>query len=144
MTNSVDAFIDLTKLGIKAINNGLQFLFNIVYCNSLPPEIVPYFTDTYLFCFFEDPDDDSKLQPIGVPSARRRILAGHIARCFRHRFATHLLPYNWAVGVHSGMDFAIKAMQLSVEKFIMLPQAAKKAPKCAAVFLDLKNMFNLV
>ena len=42
------------------------------------------------------------------------------------------------------MDFIIKAMQLSVGKYIIVPQSKDQAPSRAAVFLDLKNMFNLV
>ena len=42
------------------------------------------------------------------------------------------------------MDFVIKSMQLATGKYIKLPQARGRAPTRAAVFLDLKNMFNLV
>ena len=42
------------------------------------------------------------------------------------------------------MDFTIKAMQLYVEKYIIVPQSKDQVPSIAAVFLDLKNMSNLV
>ena len=42
------------------------------------------------------------------------------------------------------MDFIIMAMQLSIEKYIIIPQSKDQAPSRAAVFLNLKNMFNLV
>ena len=74
----------------------------------------------------------------------RRIITSHVAYTFRQQFATHVWPYNWAVGVRGGMDFVIKSMQLATEKYIKLPQARGRAPTRAAVFLDLKNMFNLV
>ena len=40
------------------------------------------------------------------------------------------------------MDFAIKAMQLSIERYISGPQDRGDDPSRIAVFLDLKNMFN--
>ncbi|KAL7529537.1 hypothetical protein ACHAXR_009934, partial [Thalassiosira sp. AJA248-18] len=66
------------------------------------------------------------------------------------RFAMTLLPFNYAVGVEGGMDFIIKSMQLSIEKFIQLPQQRQldsdqpSVPTRAAVFIDLTNMFNSV
>ena len=42
------------------------------------------------------------------------------------------------------MDFIINAMQLSAKKYIILPQLRHHAPSRAAVFLDLKDVFNLV
>ena len=42
------------------------------------------------------------------------------------------------------MDFDIKSMQLATEKYIKLPHSWGRTPTRAAVFLDLKNMFNLV
>jgi len=138
MTDYVDTFINLIKLGNKELNDDIHDVFDLVYRNAIPPKISPYFTDTYLFCFFKDPDNPTKLRPIGIPSAMRRILAGHVSAVFRHQFATPLLLYNWAIGVHQDMDFIIKAMQLSVKKYIIIPQSKDQAPSRAAVFLDLK------
>ena len=40
------------------------------------------------------------------------------------------------------MDFIIKTVQLSIDKYITAPQAAKARPTLVLVFLDLKHMFN--
>lgn len=79
----------------------------------------------------------------GVPSALRRIIASHIAKVNQSRFAMDLLPFNLAVGVKAGMNFAIKSMQLAIERYIQLPQSRGECPLCAAVFFDFKNMFNV-
>ena len=102
----------------------------------------PYFTNTYLFCLPKDPHDLSRLRPLGVPTAIHRTITKHVAHSLRSKFASHLLPYNFAVGIKSGMDFIIKASQLSVEKHITLPMKAGHAPSCCFVSLDLKNMLN--
>ena len=62
----------------------------------------------------------------------------------KDKFATHLLPHNYAVGVNGGMDFIIKAMQLSIEHSIITPQDNDQLPTRAALFIDLTNMFNQV
>ena len=56
----------------------------------------------------------------------------------------HLLPYNYAVGIPNGSDFVIKALQLSIERFIDRPQQSQKLPTCAAIFFDLTNQFNSI
>ena len=53
-----------------------------------------------------------------------------------------MLPLNYAIGVDGGMDFIIKTVQLGIEKHISVPQSRNDLPSRAAVFLDLKNMFN--
>ena len=73
---------------------------------------------------------------------RLSIIINHLARTFRRRFANHLLPYNYAVGVDGGMDFVIKASQLAVEKYITTPQQSGQAPSRCYISLELKNMFN--
>ena len=95
-----------------------------------------------LFCLHKDPTDLSKLQPLGIPTVIHRIITNHIAHSLRSKFVSHLLPYNFEVGIEGGMDFVIKASQLLVEKHITLPQKADLAPLCCFVSLDLKNMFN--
>jgi hypothetical protein len=104
--------------------------------------IVPFFNSTYLFCLEKDPNDKSKLRPIGVPTAIRRLLASHISKTSRVKFARHLLPYNYAIGVPGGMDFIVKAIQLQVDRFITQPQLLGDSPTRCLISLDLRNMFN--
>jgi hypothetical protein len=119
-------------------------VFDLIYKNKLPENIKHYFTDVYLFCLHKDPLDPTKLRPLGIPNAIRRLIASHVARKLRQKFANHLLPYNYAVDVPDGSDFVVKAMQLSIEKYIDIPQQTNCLPTRAAIFFDLTNQFNSV
>ena len=142
--DSLDAFIGLAKQNRPEIDKALQEVFNLVFQGRLPAAAKQYFTDTYLFCLYKDPSNPSKLRPLGIPSAVRRIVASHVAKYYRGKFAHHLLPYNFAIGVDRGMDFAIKQTQLQVDRYIQQAQARGEVPTRVGVFLDLRNMFNLV
>ena len=133
--DSIDLFISLLKCPIPTIRDDLQFLFDMIYKNNLPTNIKRYFTDVYLFCLHKDPKDPTKLRPLGIPTAIRRLIASHVAHTLRTKFANHLLPYNYAVGVPDGSDFVVKAMQLAIEKYIDHPQQSGKSPTRAAIFL---------
>jgi hypothetical protein len=142
--DSIDIFIDLVKSKLPSVPADLNHIFNQIYQNNLPPAIHRYFTDVYLFCLHKDPNDTTKLRPLGIPTAIRRLIASHVAHTFRGKFAHHLLPYNWAVGAPNGNDFIVKAMQLKIEKYISTPESQGHLPTRAAVFFDLTNQFNSV
>jgi hypothetical protein len=69
-----------------------------------------YFTDVYLFCLLKDPNKHSKLRPLGIPTAIWQLIAPHIARSLKSKFASHLLPYNYVVHIPDGTSFVVKAM----------------------------------
>ena len=143
-TDSLDIFIDLAQQDDSAVDSTLQHLFDLVYRGLVPASARRYFRDSYLFCLYKDPSDPTKLRPIGVPTALRRIIASHVAKVYKDSFAAHLLPFNFAVGVERGMSFATTVAQLSIEKYIQTPQSRNELPSRSMVFLDLRNMFNLV
>ena len=140
LADSIDTFISLVKISDTTINNNIQQLFNLIFQGNIPRIARAFFTDTYLFCLHKDPDDLTKLRPIGIPSAIRRIIAFHIAKQWKDKFALHLLPYNFAVGIPNGMDFIIKTMQLSIQQFIDIPQQKNELPSRAAIFIDLTQL----
>ena len=143
-SDSIDLFITLVKKATPATKTDIQFIFEKIYQNRIPPPITRYFTDVYLFCLHKDPTDPSKLRPLGIPTAIRRLIATHIARTLKKKFAYHLFPYNFAVGIEDGANFVVKAMQLAVERYIETPQRNNDLPTRAAVFFDLINQFNSV
>jgi hypothetical protein len=49
----------------------------------------------------------------------------------------HLLPYSYAVGVPDGSDFVVKAMQLTIEKYIDNPQQSGHLPTRTTIVFDL-------
>jgi hypothetical protein len=81
-----------------------------------------YFTNVYLFCLHKDPNNHTKLCPLGIPTAIQCLIATCIARSLKSKFASHLLPYNYAVSIPDGTSFVVKAMQLAIKKFIDAPQ----------------------
>ncbi len=71
----------------------------------------------------KDSDDNkSKLRPLGVPSAIRRIAGVLILDEYAPTFAEHLLPFNFAIGVNGGVDVIIKTVQLAVDQYIIEPE----------------------
>ena len=142
--DSIDLFSTLIKQPIPTIKPDLRYIFDLIYQNKLPTSIKRYFTDVYLFCLHKDPTDHTKLRPLGIPTAIRRLIASHVAHTLRDKFASHLLPFNYAVGIPNGGDFVVKAMQLSIKKYIENPQQHNALPSRAAVFFDLTNQFNSV
>ena len=107
--DSIDAFIDLANLEVEAVDNDIRAVFDLVYNNLVPAAIRPYFTDTFLFCFYKDPEDKTKLRPTGIPSAMRRVIALHVASYNKLQFARHLWPFNLANGIDGGMNFIVKS-----------------------------------
>ena len=103
-------FIDLASIHHPDINNDLWELFDLIYSNIIPSLIQVYFTHTYFYCLYRDPDDLSKLQPLSIPSVARRIIATHVTQSNSVRFAQRLSPHNFAIGVDGGMNFIIKTM----------------------------------
>jgi hypothetical protein len=143
-SDSIDLLTLLVKSKIPTVKEDLRFIFDLIFQNKLPDKIRHYFTDVYLFCLHKSPTDPTKLRPLGIPTAIRRIIASHVARTLKHKFASHLLPYNYAVGIPDGSSFVVKAMQLSIEKYIDIPQKNGDIPSRAAIFFDLTNQFNSV
>ena len=109
--DSIDMSIDLASMNHPDINNDTRDLFDIIYNNIITSSIQVYFTDTYLFYLYNDPDYLTKLRPLDIPFSARRIIAMHVAKGISVRFSQHLLPHNFAIGVNGGMNSIIKIMQ---------------------------------
>ncbi|KAL7545463.1 hypothetical protein ACHAWF_008810 [Thalassiosira exigua] len=130
--NTLHAFVDLVKLEDEALNDNIRQLFDLTYKGQVPQGVRRFFFDGYLFCLYKDPHDKTKLQSLGVPSTIRQLIASHVCRHGKARFALDLLPYNFAIGVPGGMNFLTKAMQLTVEQeYIQGPQDRGECPSRA-------------
>jgi hypothetical protein len=114
--DSINIFIDLVQAQFPSTSKNLNFAFQQIYQNNLPPPIRQHFTNVYLFCLHKDPLNKSKLRPLGIPTAIRRLIASHVAHTFRKKFARHMLPFNYAIGTPNGTNLIINTMQLQVEK----------------------------
>ena len=150
--DSIDLFIHLAnrckqpnaKHGLKPFASTLASFFTIISNGEIPPKLVDIFRTTYLVALEKDPNDNTKLRPLGIPSAIRRITANAIANELKSTFAQYLLPYNYAVGIHGGIDFITSTLRIGVEKYITSQVEAGLLPSRALVSLDIRNMFNAI
>ncbi|KAL7503585.1 hypothetical protein ACHAXN_002323, partial [Cyclotella atomus] len=106
----------------------LAGFFNHVIKGKVPEQFQTFLCQTYLVALEKDPDDKTKLRPLGVPSSIHQ----------------HLLPFNYAIRVSCGVDIIVKTVQLAVDKYIIKKEQNGELPTRALVSLDIKNMFNAV
>lgn len=150
--DSLDLFIHVAKKCRTSSNKQkvtpfattLANFFTLVANGDYPDSIKCIFRTTYLVALQKDPDDLRKLRPLGIPAAIRRITANAIANELKSDFAAYLLPYNYAVGIHGGIDFVSNTIRLGVEKYIKNPEEYGLLPSRALVSLDIRNMFNAI
>jgi hypothetical protein len=136
--------IDLSNpTGLQQATHLASFFEHIVN-GHVPEQFKHFIRQTYLVALEKDPDDKTKLRPLGVPSAIRRISAILILKQFNAAFAQHILPFNFAIGIGGGCDFIIKTLQLAVDKYIVSNESANRLPTRALVSLDIRNMFNAI
>jgi hypothetical protein len=106
-SDSIDLFISLVKCTIPSVKPDLRFILEQIDQNKQPESIKQYFTDVCLFCLHKDLTDHSKLHPLGIPTAIRHIIATHVASMLTSKFASHIFPYNFAMGIEDGSSFII-------------------------------------
>jgi hypothetical protein len=122
----------------------LAGFFNKVINGEVPPQFQTFICQTYLIALEKDPDNKTKLRPLGVPSVIRRIAGILVLHEYAPTFAEYLLPFNYAIGVGGGVDVVIKTIQLAVYQYIIEPENNGDLPSCSLVSLDIRNMFNAV
>ena len=123
----------------------LSQFFTIIANGTVPQRIKSILRTTYMVAFHKDITDKTKLRPLGIPSAIRRITAVAILHKFKGDFATHLLPFNYAFGVNGGIDIITSTMRLGVEQYMHDDNSIDgKLPSRALVSLDIRNMFNAI
>ena len=134
----LDIFCDLVSMDIAKVNKDVQCLRNLVFKNIMPDKVKCYFCDGHLFLAYKDPEDLTKMRPICISLALCHHVATHVANRWQPCFAARLLSINYAIYINGGMDFVIKLMQLTVEKYIQAPQLRpeKALLTRSAVFID--------
>jgi hypothetical protein len=60
----------------------------------------------------QGPNRPLQAPTLGFLTAICQIITNHITHSLCSKFASHLLPYNFAVGIEDSMNFVIKAFQL--------------------------------
>ena len=151
--DSLDIFVKLADSYRRAKKRGqrtpfdprvLAEFFTILANGEAPPQIKEIIRTTYLVALRKDADDPRKLRPLGIPSAIRRITALAVLTIYKTRLAEYLLPYNFAFGVHGGVDMVTTSVRLAVEKYITTPELQGLIPSRCLISLDIRNMFNAI
>jgi hypothetical protein len=151
--DSLDIFIKLATSYRRAKKKGnkthinletLAIFFTTLANGDVTDKIKLILRTTYLVALHKDPTNDLKLRPLGIPSAIRRIMAIAVLQLYRGRFAEHLLPFNYAFGVHGGVDFITTTLRLGIEDYMTKPEALNGLPTRSLISLDIKNMFNAI
>jgi hypothetical protein len=131
----------------------LAKFFNLIINGDVPDRVKTILRTTYLVGIHKDdpftqsqrrPAELPPIRPINIPSAIRRIAAISVLFLLRGKFASTLLPLNYAFGVHGGVDFITTTVRLGVEKYISTPERENQLPSRSLVSLDIRNMFNAV
>ena len=113
----------------------LQLILN----NQLPTQVAHCFAANYFMALHKDPRDPSKLRPIGMGSAYRRILGKYIMEYFGHQFAAFLLPVGqYGIALRGGLDFILHMTRANIDRYLNKPND----PTRVLLLLDIKNMFN--
>ena len=149
LNDSIDLFIyTANELANGAMGDTqpqvLDEPFQLLMNGDVPRHLQPLLCATFLLALRKDPSDDTKLRPIGIPSALRRILAAYITRACNVAFCTFMLPYNYAGRLGGGMHFVCSAIQQACETYISIPQSQHRSPSRCIISLDIRNMFNAV
>jgi hypothetical protein len=111
--------------------------------NQIPPTIARILRSNRFIVFHKDPDDPTKLRPIGIGTAYRCIAGTIITDIFAADFAKLLLPQGQVgIAIHGGIEFLIHSAQTQLDHYIRQPMASKALPQCALLLLDIVNMFN--
>ena len=148
--DSLDIYIKCAKSIKLSTQRGkdqatnLATFFSTIANGDVSTGMGKFLRQTYQVALEKDPEDKTKLRPLGVPSAIRRIAAIAILSEYSATFAEHLLPFNFAVGVGGGCDVVAKTIQLGVDKYITTPINKNGIPTRALVSLDIRNMFNAI
>ena len=91
MSGDIILFLTYYTLYYSNKSKDLDLGFCRASLNNIPPPIQHFFSNVYLFCLHKDLNDASKLQPIGIPTAIRRIIARQVAQTFKSKFAEYFM-----------------------------------------------------
>ncbi|KAL7552565.1 hypothetical protein ACHAWF_015801 [Thalassiosira exigua] len=135
--DTINAFVNLVEWEGVEVQPLLQTLCDLIYRGIIPAEVKKvFFSDTYLLCLYKDPWNPSKLRPIGVPTALRRIVASHIVQYGRDRFVRDLLPHRFAIGVKGDMNSSLRPPSLQRRDTLSCQSSVANAP-CAALCISI-------
>jgi len=119
-------------------------IMTAIFRGNIPKDVQPYFAFAESVSFYKDPPQCTAIRPIGIGVAWRRVATAHAMLVSRDDIATHLSPHQFAIGLHSGLDFITHTMQTQVERYITNQPSHANPPSRVILLLDLVNMFNTI
>ena len=106
--------------------------------NQLHPELQTYFSSNWFMALHKDSEDKTKLRPIGMGTAYRRITGKYLMMLLDEEIAKVLTPHGqWGIAVRGGIDFMIHTSRVLVERYLK-PNTESRT----AIALDLVNCWN--
>ena len=131
--------------GLDLIQHFLSTLLSHTFSRSLWCIL----TTNYVLAFYKDFQNcPSKIRPIGIGTAWRRLLARHVVKSNLPLILKHLSPFQLGIGVPGGTDLLAIYLQGVVDDHITRPPSFLDTTGCpfpptrCILKLDLANMFN--
>jgi hypothetical protein len=120
-------------------------VLRLILTNNVPPAIIPFLSANRFIALHKDPDDASKLRPLGIGTAYRRIAGAYVMNKFAPRFSALLVQEGqFGVAIPGGINFLLHTSQAQLFQYIDRPLEAGTCPHRALLLLDIVNMFNEV
>jgi hypothetical protein len=134
-------FSDPTKETVYPNLATFNSLLDILDVARVPDDIIQYFSSSYFVALHKDIEDNSKLQPIGIGTHLHRVLG--TLETYQHlaEFAEALWPYQFAIGIPSGIQLLTHCFQTLIYKYLPGSPTATTASGALAI-VNKYNMFN--
>ena len=98
----------------------------------------PFLASNWFMALHKDPANPSKLRPIGMGSAWRRLLGRYLISVFTPEIAKLFLRYGQlGIAIKGSIEIIVHATKLQLEKYLSPGVETRALP-----LLDLENMFN--
>ena len=121
---------------IQPFTKVIQLILN----GNLPHAIGTSLASNYFMALHKDPADHTKLRPIGMGMALRRIAGKYLMEHFRAQLATYMLPFGqFAIALKGGLQCMVDSIRAQVHRTVSGPNQTR-----VLLLLDIKNMFNSV
>jgi hypothetical protein len=107
----------------------------------IPDDVIPHFSASYFIALHKDVLDDTKLRPIGIGTHLCHILGTLESHHHLADFAASLWPFQFAIGIPSGMQLLTHSIQNLLFKYLPGSPTTTTSSRALA-FIDKTNMFN--
>jgi hypothetical protein len=142
--DSIDLFRDFATYTTHRTQTSYPYLplftelINTLANNNIPTDTKTVFAAQYVIALHKDPNNLSKIRPIGIGTALRRLTAATLMTIYGTTIADFLVPHGQlAIAVPGGLDFIVHSTQAQVQTYVTTHQRA-------LVTLDIANMFNAI